>query len=118
MKLYYSLLVFLFSTVFIFNIYSQKATPVLEMKTTALLPVNNPILIDSTDVNNKAFEAKNLLQTFISFDDIKKSNNILKAANDSVFTLESISADVNTKTPKRAVQLYSFNIDPDRYCKV
>ncbi|MCC8146731.1 MAG: prolyl oligopeptidase family serine peptidase [Bacteroidales bacterium] len=116
MKIYNTLL--LLSLVLVNNtLFAQKEIPVQKMKASTLIPLYDPILIDSLDVNKKAFETKKLLQTPVDFEIVKESSNTISAGKDSVFIMEKASVDTKAPTRNKAIQLFSFNIDADRYCK-
>ncbi|GHS98522.1 peptidase S9 [Bacteroidia bacterium] len=97
--------------------YSQTEIPVRQFKASPLIPVYNPVLIDSTDVNKKTFEAKNLLKTQVDFDAVRNSKQVLKADTGGIFSLEHAPYDRQIPSRDKAIQLLSFNIDADRYCK-
>lgn len=111
MKSYHQLLLVGLFHLFGSSLFAQSEVYVSEMKTSALFPVHNPILIDSLDVNKKAFETKNLLSASMDFDLVRNSESLIEIGSDSVFVLE--------KAPEgKALQLLSFQVDADRYCKV
>ena len=99
------------------NLFSQKEIKIEKVKVSPLIPVYKPVLIDTTDVEKKAFEDKNFLKTFVDFNNLNQSLNILNVDLDGVFVLPY--APYNSKIPSRdkAIQLLSFSIDADRYCK-
>jgi dipeptidyl aminopeptidase/acylaminoacyl peptidase len=101
-----------------FTAFAQKEIPILQFKASPLIPIYNPILIDSTDVNKKTFETKNLLKTQVDFEEVRTGKKILKAGADSVFNLDYAPYDRQIPSRDKAVQLFSFNMDADRYCKV
>ncbi|GAP71446.1 hypothetical protein [Candidatus Symbiothrix dinenymphae] len=94
---------------FSLNMAAQTAVPVLQFKASPAIAVFKPVLLDTTDVNRKAFEDKNLLQTSVDADVVRKSQSILTAAADSVLTLPTVA--------HYTAQLLAFNVDADRYCK-
>ena len=102
---------------FYFNVFSQKEIRIEKMKASSLIPVYMPVLIDSTDVDKKTFEHKNLLKTVVDFENVFQSKGSLTADTAGIFDL--LFAPYNNKIPYRdkAVQLLSFSIDADRYCK-
>ncbi|MDR0833784.1 MAG: prolyl oligopeptidase family serine peptidase [Candidatus Symbiothrix sp.] len=105
------------------NGFAQTAIPVLKVKASPAISVHKPILLDSTDVNKKAFEDKKLLQTIVSAGEVRESQTILTAAADSVLTLSNGTNTTsnhilnNTSTGDYTVQLLAFNMDADRYCE-
>lgn len=104
-------------SVYCLSVLSQEEVFVNQLKVAPLKSIYNPIMIDSLDVNKKSFDRKNLLKTRISLDEIKKSQNRIQADEENVFTLDFAPYDQKTPHKDEAIQLLSFNIDPDRYCK-
>ncbi|GHT77983.1 peptidase S9 [Bacteroidia bacterium] len=102
---------------FSLNLFAQKEIPVLQLKVTPLVPVYNPVLFDSIDVNRETFETKNLLKTQIDFQTVRNSRNMLEAGADSIFKLEYAPYDSKIPARDKAVQLLAFSIDADRYCR-
>jgi dipeptidyl aminopeptidase/acylaminoacyl peptidase len=96
---------------------AQKPIKVEQLKASPLIPVNMPAMFDSTNVEKKTFEKKELLKYNIDFQELEKNKDILKADTAGIITLPF--APYDRKIPKRdkALQLLSFNIDADRYCK-
>ncbi|GHT25612.1 peptidase S9 [Bacteroidia bacterium] len=88
---------------------AQTALPVLQFKASPAVAVLKPVLLDSVDVNKKAFEDKNLLQTVVNGDAVRKSGTVVAASADSVLTLKNAG--------KYTAQLLAFHVDADRYCK-
>ena len=117
MKLYNRFLVLPLLFLFCFNLFAQKKISLMEMKVSPMVPVYDPLLIDSTDVDKKVFETKRLLHTPMDFDEIRKAKSIIHVQEDNVFNLEKLSLNVADTPKNKALQLFSFNIDPDRYCK-
>jgi len=113
-KSVFSTFILLFSC---FCAFAQKEIPVSQLKVSPLIPIYNPILIDSLDVNRKTFEFQNLLQTQVAFEEVQNSKNMLNANSEDIFTLEFAPYDRKIPTRDKAIQLLSFNIDADRYCK-
>ncbi|GHT50930.1 peptidase S9 [Bacteroidia bacterium] len=91
------------------NVAAQTAVPVLQFKTSPAVAVFKPVLLDTMDVNRKAFEDKNLLQTSVDADVVRRSQSILTASADSVLTLPTVA--------HYTAQLLAFHVDADRYCK-
>jgi dipeptidyl aminopeptidase/acylaminoacyl peptidase len=108
--------IFLFG-LFGFNTFAQKEIPVLQLKASPLIPVYNPLLMDSLDVNNKAFETKSLLKTQVDFKEVHNSKKIIQAGPDSIFVLDYAPYDSKILVKDKAIQLLSFTVDADRYCK-
>ncbi|MDR0863934.1 MAG: prolyl oligopeptidase family serine peptidase [Candidatus Symbiothrix sp.] len=104
-------------SLFAFTAFAQKEIPVLQFKASPLIPIYNPIVVDSTDVNKKTFETKNLLKTQVNWEEVRTAKKILKAGADSVFNLDYAPYDRQIPSRDKAVQLFSFNVDADRYCK-
>jgi len=97
--------------------FSQTEIRVEKMKASPLIPVYMPVLIDSTDVEKKTFEHKDLLKTRIDFSEVFQSNDLLKADTAGVFVLPFAPYDSKIPYRDKAIQLLSFSIDADRYCK-
>jgi dipeptidyl aminopeptidase/acylaminoacyl peptidase len=76
-----------------------------------------PVLIDSTDVEKKTFEHKDLLKTNVDFNEVSQSKEVLKADTAGIFVLPFAPYDYKIPYRDKAIQLLSFSIDPDRYCK-
>jgi len=102
---------------FCLNSFSQKEIRIEQVKTSPLIPVYMPVLIDSTDVNKKTFEHKDLLKTNVDFNSVTQSKDFLKSDTAGVFILPFAPYDYNIPYRDKAVQLLSFSIDADRYCK-
>ncbi|MDR2622352.1 MAG: S9 family peptidase [Dysgonamonadaceae bacterium] len=113
MKRFFFFFIFLISL----NIFAQKSIKVEQLKASSLIPVYTPIMLDSTNVEKKTYERKNLLKNNIDFQEITKSQAILKADTAGVFTLPFAPYDRKIPDRDNALQLLSFNIDADRYCK-
>ena len=99
------------------NLFSQKEIRITSVKTSPLIPVYMPALIDSTDVDKKTFEHKDLLKTTVNFDNVVQSKDLLKADTAGVFVLPFAPYDPKIPYLDKAIQLLSFSIDADRYCK-
>ncbi|MDR2843276.1 MAG: S9 family peptidase [Candidatus Symbiothrix sp.] len=97
------------------SLFAQKEIPVFHLTTSPLIPVNHPIALDSTDVNKKPFETHRLLQNQIDFAVVRQSKNYLDAGLDSIFHLEKRTVQPSNRD--KALQLLSFQLDADRYCK-
>ncbi|MDR0427002.1 MAG: S9 family peptidase [Dysgonamonadaceae bacterium] len=113
----YFLLVSLLSFCLNFNLSAQKEVAVFRMKTSPVFPFQNPIMLDSVDVQLKKFETKNLLQNAVDFETVRKSTTVVNAEIDSIFTLGKMEKDTDVPDKNKALQLLSFHIDADRYCK-
>jgi len=87
------------------------------VKASPLIPVYMPTLIDSTDVDKKTFEHKDLLKTNVDFSEVSQSKDLLKADTAGVFVLPFAPYDSKIPYRDKAIQLLSFSIDADRYCK-
>jgi dipeptidyl aminopeptidase/acylaminoacyl peptidase len=99
------------------SVLAQNPIKVEQLKASPLIPVYMPVMFDSTNVEKKTFENKDFLKNKIDFQEIAKSQDILKADTAGVFTLSFASYDRETPDRDKALQLLSFNIDADRYCK-
>lgn len=113
----YRLIPFLFCISLAFNLFSQTNIRVEKMKASPLIPVSMPVLIDSTDVGKKTFEHKDLLKTSMHFDEAFKSKDYLTSDTSGTFVLPFAPYDSRIPYRDKAIQLLSFNIDADRYCK-
>jgi len=90
--------------------FAQTGIAVKEVRVSEMIPVRMPLLIDSLDVNKKTFGQKELLKTWVDFSKVRESRKFITANDSNLFDLEIPSQD-------KAIQLLSFQIDPDRYCK-
>ena len=90
------------------SIFAQEEIKVEQYQCSKLIPVKNPVLIDSTNLKKSTFERKDFLQTVVDFDLIRNSNQVL-TATDGVAILEYAK--------DKAVQLLMFNIDVTDYTK-
>ena len=102
---------------FCFNTFSQKEIRIEKVKVSPLIPVSMPALIDSTNVEKKTFEHRDLLKTTVNFDNVVQSKDFLKADTAGVFVLPFAPYDTKIPYRDKAIQLLSFSIDADRYCK-
>jgi dipeptidyl aminopeptidase/acylaminoacyl peptidase len=100
-----------------FNLFSQKEIRIEKVKASPQIPVYMPLLIDSTDVVKKTFEHKDLLKTDVDFSEVFQSKDFLKADTAGVFVLPFAPYDSKIMYRNKAIQLLSFFVDPDRYCK-
>jgi dipeptidyl aminopeptidase/acylaminoacyl peptidase len=94
-----------------FNAFAQTEVKIGKIKVSPLIPVYTPILIDSTNVEKKAFEQKELLKNSIDFNEAAQSKTFLSVDTAGFFALPFAPSD------KKALQLLTFNVDADRYCK-
>ena len=102
---------------FCFNTFSQTDIRIEKMKASPLIPVYMPVLIDSTDVEKKTFEHKDLLKTNIDFSEVFQSKDFLKTDTAGIFVLPFAPYDYKIPYRDKAIQLAAFSIDADRYCK-
>jgi len=100
-----------------FNTFSQKEIRIEKVKASPLIPVSMPALIDSTDVEKKTFEHLDLLKTTVNFDNVVESKDFIKADTAGIFVLPFAPYDTKIPYRDKAIQLFSFSIDADRYCK-
>lgn len=114
MKTYFFFPIFLIIS---WSIFAQKPIKVEQLKASPLIPVYTPVMFDSTNVEKKTFEKKDFLKNNIDFQEIDKSQEILKVDTAGVFTLPFAPYDRKIPDRDKALQLLSFNIDADRYCK-
>ena len=106
-----------FCFLFCFNSFSQTEIRIEKMKASPLIPVYMPVLVDSTDVEKKTFEHKDLLKAIVDFNEVAQSKDFLKADTAGVFVLPFAPYDYKIPYRSKAIQLLSFSIDADRYCK-
>lgn len=98
-------------------LFAQDEIQVTQLKQSSFSPVYDPFLLDSLDVNRKAYDAKNLLQTTVDFNIVRQSKNVLKANDEGVFILDYAPYNPTIMYRDKAIQLLAFHIDADRYCK-
>ncbi len=99
------------------HLFSQKEIKIESYKCSELIPVFVPAIIDTININGKKYSDKDLLNTSVNFEQLFSNKKILKTDTSGVAPLEYF--DWNSQKPKqdKAIQLLSFNIDADRYCK-
>ncbi|MDR2058063.1 MAG: prolyl oligopeptidase family serine peptidase [Dysgonamonadaceae bacterium] len=102
---------------FSLNLPAQEELKALQLKASPLIPIYNPVLIDDIDVNKNSFEIQSLLQTQVDFNLVRWSKELATADNEGVFSLPFAPYDREIPSRDKAIQLLSFNIDADRYCK-
>ena len=102
---------------FCLNTFSQKEIRIDKVKSSPLIPVYMPVLVDSTNVERKTFEHKDLLKTIVDFNEASQSKDFLQADTAGVFVLPFAPYDNKIPYRDKAIQLLSFPIDADRYCK-
>ena len=100
-----------------FNTFSQTDIRIEKVKASPLFPVYMPVMIDSIDVEKKTFEHKDLLKTSVDFNEVFQSKEFLVADTAGVFDLPFASYDAKIPYRDKAIQLLSFSLDADRYCK-
>ena len=94
------------------NAFAQSEIKVLEYKVSSPIPVQEPVKIDSTDVNKKKFDDKNLLGLFVNFENALKQSQVKSADSAGIISLEkSIGGE-------KSFRVLSFNLEADRYSKV
>lgn len=96
--------------------FAQSEIKVEKIKVSPLIQIFTPVLIDSANVEKKTFEQKELLKTIVNFEEAFRSKKILTADTAGVFAMSSVS-DTSLSSRNKAIQLLSFNIEADRYCK-
>lgn len=114
---YTKLFALLLLSILSLSLCAQKPVYLREMKKSPLIPLYNPILFDSIDVNKKGFETKKLLQTAVDFDIARNSSSFIQAGKDSVFVMEKAIKETEDPFRDKALQLFYFTMDADRYCK-
>lgn len=102
---------------FVFNAWAQDELKVSVVQQSPLIPLYDPYLLDSVDVDMKKYDTKRLLETQVDFDVVRKSKDFLKADADGKFLLSYAPYDPKIMYRDKAIQLYRFTIDPDRYCQ-
>jgi len=88
-----------------------------EYAASALLPVGRPVIIDSTDVERKKFEDKDLLKTHVDFRTALSDSHLVYADSRGRITPETPVADPALPFRDCAVQALAFAIDADRWCR-
>jgi dipeptidyl aminopeptidase/acylaminoacyl peptidase len=113
----FGLLFFALLMAFCFNASAQTEVKIEQIKVSPLIPIYTPVLIDSTNVEKKAFEQKAFLKNNVDFNQVLQSKEVLKVDVSGVIELPF--ALYNSQIPSRdkALQLLSFDVDADRYCK-
>ncbi|MDR0506018.1 MAG: prolyl oligopeptidase family serine peptidase [Dysgonamonadaceae bacterium] len=99
------------------SVLAQEEIKVSKLKVSPLIPVYNPLLIDTADVNKKGFDNKLLLQTQIDLQTVRKSKEVLTAKENGIVSMPFATYDSKMPSCENAIQLLAFNIDADRYCK-
>ena len=97
--------------------FAQEEIKVTQLNQSELFPVYDPYLLDSLDVNRKTYETKNLLQTTVDFNAVRQGSRLLNANDEGIFTLAYAPYDPAIVYRDKAIQLFSFHIDADRYTK-
>ncbi|MDR1763189.1 MAG: S9 family peptidase [Dysgonamonadaceae bacterium] len=98
----------------VFSAYSKEIR-IAEARVSQSLPIFSPRLIDSLNVENKAWDAKELLKSSVDFKAVLREAETLKADTAGLFSFPSEYAADAVKN--KALRLLTFNIDADRYCK-
>lgn len=98
-------------------VFAQNEIAVKEMRISEMMPVRMPVFIDSLDVNKKTFKQKELLKTWVDLSKVKQSKKTISSGENDIFDLDFAPYDREISSQDKAIQLYSFEIDPDRYCK-
>ncbi len=94
----------------------SKEIQVEYIKASELLPVFNPVIMDSLDVKKKAYDEKILLQTPIDFSLVRNSDKHLASDPEGEFSLPLSASNQKNPAQDKFIQLLSFYIDADRYC--
>ncbi|MDR1783344.1 MAG: S9 family peptidase [Dysgonamonadaceae bacterium] len=98
----------------VFNAKAEEVR-ISEMRISPTVSVFSPIIIDSVNVENKAYDVKDLLKSAVNFKTVLKSIETIKADTAGLFSIPAVFGADTTKN--KGLRLLSFNIDPDRYCK-
>ncbi|MDL2222486.1 S9 family peptidase [Bacteroidales bacterium OttesenSCG-928-M11] len=110
---------FILVAIFLFvatSLFAESEIKIKELKVTNLKPLFEPIIIDSLDVNKKAYDKKSLLQTSIDFSLVRESASSLISDQEGIFSLP-FAEEKQDNNQANALQLMSFTIDADRLCK-
>lgn len=76
------------------------------------IPVCHPFMTDSVNALGKKYDAKSLLETSLSFENVFRNQNIIEVTDTSGYT------NPNTKSGKPAeLHLYGFRLNNDSYLK-
>jgi len=97
--------------------YSADTVRVSTFKASQTLPLFSPLIIDSVDVEKKKFDEKMLLKSTVDFASVTDDNIVLKADSEGLIDLSGYQPSKTDTARKYALQVLSFSIDPDRYCK-
>jgi dipeptidyl aminopeptidase/acylaminoacyl peptidase len=103
-------LIFLITILTVGGIKATDTVRVEKFAVTKPVTVFSPLIIDSIDVENKRYEEKSLLETVINLNSVLESKDVIKAGKNGF-------AEHKTNSGDKAIQLLTFAIDPDRYCK-
>jgi dipeptidyl aminopeptidase/acylaminoacyl peptidase len=101
--------IFQFAVAFLgIAVHAQREIAVNTFRYSGPVHVQKPVMIDTRDVNDNDFSAKNLLQTFVDIQSVDQGGTILATDSDGYVTLPQDSLS-------DAFHLFRFNIDADRY---
>jgi dipeptidyl aminopeptidase/acylaminoacyl peptidase len=98
----------------VINIFANDTIPVQQFIISSPKPFFSPLIIDSTNVEKKKFEEKDLLKNSIDLNQVFQSRLTLSAGNDGI---TEYSGTESGSSQTKAFQLLAFSVDPDRYCK-
>ncbi len=111
----------IFSTLFLIGFiaytFSQKEIKVESYLSSELIPVFVPIQTDSLNTSEKNYSDKELLSTQVDFKQALYKKQVLKTDSGSIATLPFFDWDSKKPKQDKAIQILSFNIDADRFCK-
>ncbi|MDR1368612.1 MAG: prolyl oligopeptidase family serine peptidase [Dysgonamonadaceae bacterium] len=93
------------------NVFAQNEIKVLQYKVSSPVPVQEPIKIDSTDVNKKKFDDKNLLSSFINAENVLAQSQTLSTDTAGVIFFEK------SGEKGKSFRISSFDLESDRYSK-
>ncbi len=94
------------------NLFAQNEVKVRQYKVSSPISIQEPIRIDSTDVNKKKFEDKNLLTSFVNLGNMLEHSQLQSTDTAGIISLGKL-ADKG-----KSLQILSFNLEADRYSKV
>ncbi len=108
-----TLIFFLIST----GLFAQKEIKVLQYKVSETIPVHQPVMIDSTDVNKKKFEEKAFLQYSVNTKPVLENAGIQSTDTAGVISLRGVRPGTKKQETGKALRLLAFGTESDRYTK-
>jgi dipeptidyl aminopeptidase/acylaminoacyl peptidase len=89
---------------------APRSVQVAQLKATALYPLPTLVPLDTIDAQRKPFGALSYLRNAVDFDVLKAEHGTLSADSSGAFVLPAAAE-------KYALQLLTFHVDADRYCR-